>query len=254
MQLKPKQSEKYNDKRNFQVIDNWIISVDNYFALIHAEFLDIYHYLNIIFSGEAATWFRFVYRNVDPNEITWEIVRASIKAYFVPPNYTHRLRDEWAYLRQTIIVSDYYARLTQLAIQLGEIDEERLIDKFIHGLKPKTRTEIELRNPRILEEASRIADRFDTIIYHRPFFGPPQSVHQEDTHGEPMQLDTLHTTSIPMQIDAFKTKTQPSKLRKLTNEERAHLRSTNACFKCRKQGHITHECPSKTNYPNSDRQ
>ena len=184
MQLKPKQSEKYNNKWDFQVIDNWITSIDSYFALTHAEVLDIYHYLNTIFSGEVAAWFRFVYRNVDPNEVTWEVVRTSIKAYFVPPNYTRRLRDEWAYLRQTIIVFDYYARLTQLAIQLGEVEEERLVDKFIRGLKPKTRTEVELRDPQILEQASRIADRFDIIVYHRSFFGSSQSFHQEDTRGE----------------------------------------------------------------------
>jgi Retrotransposon gag protein len=83
------------------------------------------------------------------------------------PNYTRRLRDEWAYLRQTTTVSDYYARLTQLAIQLGEVDEERLVDKFIRGLKPKTRTEVELRDPQTLEQASRIAYRFDTIVYQR---------------------------------------------------------------------------------------
>ena len=207
MQLKSKQPEKYNGKRDFQVIDNWITSIDSYFALTHAELLDIYHYLNTIFSSEAAAWFRFVYRNVDPNEVTWEIVRTSIKAYFVLPNYTRRLRDEWAYLRQTTTVSDYYARLTQLAIQLEEVDEERLVDKFIRGLKPKTRTEVELRDPQTLEEVSRIADHFDIIVYHRPSFVPSQSFHQEDIRGEPMQ------------IDVFRTKTRPSKLKKLTNDE-----------------------------------
>ena len=74
-----------------------------------------------------------------------------------------------------------------------------------------------------------------------------------------MQLDTLRMThdddhaANPIQIDAFKTKSQPSKLKKLTN---AHLRSINACFKCRKQGHIARECLTKTdaNSGNSDRQ
>ena len=46
LQLKPKQSEKYNGKRDFQIIDNWITSIDSYFTLTHAEVLDIYHYLN----------------------------------------------------------------------------------------------------------------------------------------------------------------------------------------------------------------
>ena len=252
MQLKFKQPEKYSGKRDFQTIDNWITSVDSYFALTRAEPPDIYHYLNTILSREAATWFRFVYRNVDPKTITWEIVKTSIKTYFVPPNHNRRLRDEWAYIRQKTTVSEYYARLTQFGMLLEEVKEERL--------KPKTRTEVELRDPQTLEEASRIADRFDTIVYHRPSFVPAQSSYQEDTRGEPMQLDALRLTyddtANPIQIDAFRTKSQPSKLKKLTNEERAHLRSINACFKCRKQGHIARECPTKTNTntENSDRQ
>jgi hypothetical protein len=80
LQLKPKQPGKYNGKRDFQVIDTWITSVDSYFALTHAEAPDIYHYLNTILTGEAAAWFRFVYRNIDPNTITWQVVRTSIKA------------------------------------------------------------------------------------------------------------------------------------------------------------------------------
>src|SRR5208282_4258575 len=133
-----------------------------------------------ILTGEAAAWFRFIYRNVDPKTVTWEAVKTSVKAYFVPPNNTRRLRDEWAYLRQTTTVSDYYARLTQLAMQLGEVDEERLVDKFIRGLKPKTRTEVELRDPQTLEGASRIADRFDTIVYYRSTFAPSQSFHEDN--------------------------------------------------------------------------
>ena len=50
-------------------------------------------------------------------------------------------------------------------MQLGEVEEERSVDKFIRGLKSKTRTELELRDPQTLEEAGRIADRFDIIVY-----------------------------------------------------------------------------------------
>ena len=47
-----------------------------------------------------------------------------------------------------------------------------------------------------------------------------------------MQLDVLQTTT-PIHIDAFKTKSSSAKLTKLTDAERAHLRSLGACFKCR---------------------
>lgn len=69
-----------------------------------------------------------------------------------------RLRDEWAYTRQTTSVTDYYTRLTQLAMQLGGVDEPNFLDKFIQGLKPKTKAEVELHDPQTLAEAVRLAD------------------------------------------------------------------------------------------------
>src|SRR5438876_8271797 len=114
------------------------------------------------------------------------------------------------------IVSDFYARLSQLAMQYEEVDNDGLVDKFIHGLKPKKGTEVELQDPQILEEASRIADRVDNIVYHRPSFVPSQFVYQEDTRGELMQLNALPITQnndAPdlIQLDTFKTKAQSPK-------------------------------------------
>lgn len=37
MQLKPEQPDKYNGERDFQTINNWIASVNSYFALTEAE-------------------------------------------------------------------------------------------------------------------------------------------------------------------------------------------------------------------------
>ena len=91
MQLKPKQPEKYNGKRDFQTIDNWIALVDSYFALTGVEPLAIYHYLNTIFSSNAITQFRFHYGTVDLSTVTWNAVKAGVLSYFVPPNHTRWL-------------------------------------------------------------------------------------------------------------------------------------------------------------------
>ena len=182
-------------------------------------------------------------------------MKTALLAYFVPPNHVRRLRDGWAYIRQTTTVNEYYTHLTQLAMQLGGITEPVFLDKFIQGLKPKTRTEVELHDPQTLEEVVRLTNRFDIIVYRQTY--PAQQVsYHEDTRGESMQLDALCVArdTDPIQIDAFTTKDQPSKLRKLTNDERAHLRSLNACFKCRQQGHIARNCPTNIDYPNADRQ
>ena len=152
---------------------------------------------------------------------------------------------------------EYHAYLARIAMQLGmgEDNEEEFLDKFIRGLKPNTRTELEFRDPKTIAEAVKWADTFDARYYRKKenqrSYGPFSfnTNYQDDNRGEPMQLDVLQTTShnnsTPIQIDAFKTKSSPAKLTKLTDAERAHLRNLGACFRCRRQGHMARECPVK---------
>src|SRR5271167_739208 len=164
-------------------------------------------------------------------------------------NHTRRLRDQWAEARQIGSVTEYYIYLAQLAMELEKGDEE-FLDKFIRGLKPNTRTELEFRDPTTINEAVRWADTYDSRYYRKKdkaysygsFSTSP--INQEDNRGEPMQIDALQAAqenSTSIQIDAFKTTSQPTKLTKLTDEERTHLRNVGACFKCRKQGHMARE-------------
>jgi hypothetical protein len=57
MQLKPKQLDKYDGKRDFQTIYNWIASVGSYFALTESKPTAIHHHLNTVFTGNATTSF-----------------------------------------------------------------------------------------------------------------------------------------------------------------------------------------------------
>jgi hypothetical protein len=150
-------------------------------------------------------------------------------------------------------------------MQLGNINEEEFLDKFICGLKPNTRTELEFRDPKTIEEAVKWADTYDARYYRKKdsqrYYGflAPNNSYQDDNRGEPMQIDVLQTnneTSVPLQIDAFKMRPRQTKLQKLTDEERIHLRNTGACFRCRKQGHMAHNCTVKVynNSKNSNRQ
>ena len=40
------------------------------------------------------------------------------------------------------------------------------VGKFVRGLKERTRQEVDIRNPKSLDEAVHIADRFDSIAFH----------------------------------------------------------------------------------------
>jgi hypothetical protein len=177
----------------------------------------------------------------------------------MPPNKDRRLLDQWAALRQTTTVADYTTRLYNVGMQIPGITKSQILDKFLRGLKTKTRMELELKDPATLDEAVRLADRYDTIMFGRTSFanqrpGRKELTNEYEPGGEPMQLDALRTPSKGQKSSSEKPKGQQHKdqqpaLKKLTPEERDHLRNIGACFKCRKTGHMAKECP--TNSKNS---
>ena len=127
-------------------------------------------------------------------------------------------------------------------MQLPTQQDSIMIYKFIRGLKSKTRMELELKDPQSLNEAFRLADRFDSIVYQqkfnnfveKPFVKSTNPIQYEDS--KPMQLDAFQT----MKAKVSKTTFKP--LQPLSAEERTQLRSIGACFKCRQPGHMAREC------------
>src|SRR5271169_317427 len=244
--LKPARPTRYSGVKDYTTIENWIASVNSYFALTGARPPHVYHYLNTNFTDEAAIWFRYHYQEDQAETLTWEEVRTALRNFFTPPNKDRRLHDEWAQLRQITTVAEYVGRFYKLGMQLPPMEPTHLLDKFLRGLKPKTRMELELKDPQTLAEAIRLADRFDSIVYRKTVplapSTPSHSYSNEfESGGEPMQIDAMRT----------KPKTPPTPrattLKKLTAEERTHLRNLGACFRCRRTGHLARECPSKAN-------
>ena len=151
-------------------------------------------------------------------------------------------------------VAEYISRFCNLVMQLSEQSSLMLVDKFIRDLKPKTRIELELKDPKNLDEAFRLADRYDAIVYRKMFstemdnYSKPTTIEYE-AGGEPMQLDALHLNKNTKGKHQGTKLRENTRLQKLSDEERTHLRRLGACFRCRKTGHMARECtePAKNN-------
>ena len=50
-------------------------------------------------------------------------------------------------------------------MQISGLSPTQVLEKFIRGLKPKPRIEVELRDSKAPDEAYCLADRFDRIVY-----------------------------------------------------------------------------------------
>src|SRR5271163_3891532 len=262
MSVKPKPPHRYAGQRDYNIIETWISAVNSYFILSYVEAPSIYYLLATFFEDEAATWFRYHFPESTALQTTWEVVRETLREYFTPANKLKKLHDDWTTIRQTTTVMEYTTRFSSLAMELASNDEniplQMLIDRYIRGLKPQTRLELELKEPKSLHEAVKIADRYDEISFNKPkrFSGfyennykSPFSSPRYENGGEPMQIDALRInrtrTGKPFR------KTAP--FERLSIEERTHLQKIGACFKCRQPGHMARECPATEKQPSSRR-
>jgi hypothetical protein len=254
--VKPVRPSIYNGVKDYSTLENWISSVDSYFALTNARPPQIYHYLNTIFTGDAAIWYRYHYKLSEANTLEWSTIRDAMRNYFTPPNRDRRLLDQWASLRQTTSVVEYVAQFLKLAMQIPNLTADHLLDKFLRGLKPRTRMELELKEPKTIAEAIRLADRYDAIMFTKTVnLGPSNSKGKAidyEPGGEPMQLDAFRPDTKGKGSSSSSkppNNNSTSPLKKLTPEERDHLRSIGACFKCRKTGHMAKECSTNSKNP-----
>ncbi len=165
-----------------------------------------------------------------------------MREYFASPNEDRRLQDEWANLKQYGTVFEYVSMLTALAMRIPGLAQTQILDKFIRELKPKTRIEVELRDPKTPDEAYRLTNHFDRIIYgtrNNSFltqnynrYAPTANANMNADYGEPMQIDTLRPRRPgPKNFQRPQSFQQP--------------RNQGLCFTCGKPGHIATNCPDR---------
>ena len=162
-----------------------------------------------------------------------------MREYFASSNEDHRLQNEWANLKQYGIVFEYVSVLTALTIRIPGLVQTQILDKFIRELKSKIRIEVELRDPKTPDEAYRLADRFDRIVYgarNNSFltqnynrYTPSSNANMNADYGEPMQIDTLRPR-----------RPGPRNLQRPQSFQ--HSRNQELCFTCEKPGHIATNC------------
>ena len=223
---------RYNGRRDPDTLRNWLYDYTNYTAFHNIpegqKILLLPYYLE----GPAADWWSRRRANAEiPN--TWAGVEHAIRAEFLPQNHENRIRRQWTSLRQITSVAAYSAEFRKLLLSLPPMDNAIVLHQYVEGLKPQTRLEVEMSNPRTLNEAEVQALRVDDILFSRMKRQNPQN--PKDPHPKP------HTYPTP--LANVNTTPRGNGLPKLTDAERARLRASGSCFRCRQQGHRADQCP-----------
>ncbi|KAJ9532845.1 hypothetical protein QJQ45_010962 [Haematococcus lacustris] len=219
----------------------WLFAVDLFFTI--AELTDAQRivYVATLLSGHALLW----YRSSVSSFTSWTCFVAAFERQFAPVNRLRHARDRLAALTQTSSVRRYLGEFTALCLEVTDLSPAEQLDRFIRGLKPSVRRELELREPTSFSEASTIADRVDAISY---FTSASRSSYRPPSTPRPSRPETA---AVPMELDAM-LHTSPSRSRgtRLSDAQRAALRDSKACFYCRKAGHTMKDCPIRPPRPN----
>ena len=104
---------------------------------------------------------------------TWPDFKRFLIGAFQPINQLVKLgRNKLSTLRQTTSVQAYFYQFHTLSMEILGLSGEESTDRFIRGLKPHIRQEIELRGLTTFPNILTTAQRMDALTYKGLLFAP----------------------------------------------------------------------------------
>lgn len=247
----------------------WLLMASDYFDACQLSSDSVrLSAVGTMLEGDAAVWWRFC-RSVGPAPTTWAAFSELLRANFERENALKTVRVAFLQLRQTASVQAYVANFRHLLVQIPSADAADSLFRFVHGLKPAIRLQVELHAPNSLADAMAMAERVDTLSYQPRFAGASSSVYggaqamelgaldedgladtpevEDDESGLVEQLAAL--------IGRFRPSSSasrsgapgrpPSAGASLDPEARDRAFRLGLCFHCLKEGHAARACPNR---------
>jgi hypothetical protein len=226
-------------------VENFLFDCEQYFIGMDVAADKQVLFAAGLLEGGAKSWWRYMCQRLEGTEdlvelYTWSSFHAELLARFRAVNATRHARDKMASLRQDGNVRTFAYKLQELAMQVPGMQDEELLDRFVRGLKPRTRMQVVMREPETFDQAVKLADRFDSLFSPGfGFDGQPRG-NRIGTNPTPILSRPANPVSqpTPMEIDVLRRRVAP-----LTDAERDRLRKIGRCFRCRQPGHIATNCP-----------
>lgn len=243
--------DKYDGSSQAGAVDNFVFKNEQYFLGMGISSDKQVYFASGLLSGAAATWWRFTcLATQDESLYDWEIFKEQLLARFQPVNSARHARDQLAGLVQNGSVRAYATKMQELALQIPDINEGELNDRFIRGLKRRTQEAVVMREPGTFDEAVKLADRYDSLWgFANLFSNQPRKTaagtwatanRQPVAPTNPMPPGFTGAEPVPMEVDTLRRKPTP-----LTAAEQTRLMQAGGCFYCRQLGHRIADCPNK---------
>ncbi|MCO5567343.1 hypothetical protein L7F22_021033 [Adiantum nelumboides] len=161
--LKTVQPEPFTreDSHNASKLEEWIISMEDYFDLAEYNFVAKGIMGKAKIKGPAKIW---NCKSTDVVEIilSWEELQLCLRERYSPPNYlTTKMNEFFICVRRGRTIDTYYEDFIKLFMHAPLITEEQKISRFILGLEGKLADEVKALKPTSLADA---------LIWDKPKF------------------------------------------------------------------------------------
>ena len=172
------------------------------------------------FRGAAKMWYYYIrgspHQAAHVNNLTWEYFKASMIKNFKPLDPIRIARDQLASLTQLGDISSYTTEYRRLVMIIPNIHEDDQVDKYLRGLKPWVRKEVDLRagNERVgkLEDAISLATKVEMNSEYNRRGPQPPPYPKPNNHGYHRSQRSYsrddRRADDPMDVDAVYLKRQ----------------------------------------------
>ncbi|MCO5575859.1 hypothetical protein L7F22_029664 [Adiantum nelumboides] len=146
------------DSDNASKLEEWIISIEDYFDLAEYNFVAKGIMDRAKIKGPAKIWWKLNCKSRGRGvlEITqsWEELQLRLRERYSPPNYlTTKMNEFLACVRRGRTIDTYYEDFIMLSKHAPLITEEQKLSHFILGLEEKLADEVDALRPTSLADA-----------------------------------------------------------------------------------------------------
>lgn len=236
---KPPKPDVFYGTDDAKRVRQWVFQVDNYFTVTGEPEERRVSYATTLLRKSALLWWLSL--RVEERPMAWAGFSSAIVDYFQPLSATIVARDVLARLYQKSSVKAYAEEFKAQVLNIPDVTDAEKLDRFRRGLKKDVRLHVAFANPPTFDQAVTIAEQIDEVLYaHRAYSGGAK------TYGNAASTSRSNISPTAMEIGAIQSSDEHrGPYKKLTPEEKAELTRHNACFYCRKPGHVAIRCPAK---------